>query len=123
MDTKKILLVEDSRIIQLLIQTVLSDYGCEVESVNDGEEALGALSKHKPDLLILDIMMPVMDGFTLLEKIDKPLGFPVLVVSARADYNSIGKALELGASDYLIKPFNSTDLINKVDRLLGIQVH
>ncbi|MGD9977366.1 MAG: response regulator [Bacteroidales bacterium] len=123
MDTKKILLVEDSRIIQLLIQTVLSDYGCEVESVNDGEEALGALSKHKPDLLILDIMMPVMDGFTLLEKIDKPIGFPVLVVSARADYNSIGKALELGASDYLIKPFNSTDLINKVDRLLGIQVH
>ena len=121
MDTKKILLVEDSHIIQLLIQTVLSDYDCELRFVNNGEQALDAIMKEKPDLLIMDIMMPVMDGFSLLVNIDKPFEFPILVVSARADYDSIGRAMELGAHDYLIKPFNSFNLINKIERLLSLQ--
>lgn len=120
MEKKKILLVEDSRIIQLLIQTILVDYGCDVQFVSDGKQAMDNLEKEKPDLLILDLMMPVMDGFTLLEKLEKPITFPILVVTARSDYESIGKAIELGAADYLIKPFNSSDLINKIERLLSV---
>lgn len=121
MESRKILLVEDSRIIQLLIQTVLCDYGYELKFVSNGQEALAELNKQKPDLLILDIMMPVMDGFVLLDKLEKPFTFPILIVSARADYESIGKAMELGADDYLIKPFNSANLINKVEGLLNPQ--
>ena len=120
MEPKKILLVEDSRIIQLLIQTVLLDYGCDIKFVSDGQQALDAIQIEKPDLLILDIMMPIMDGFSLLEKLQQPFEFPILVVSARADYDSIGRAMHLGAHDYLIKPFNSSNLINKVERLLSL---
>ncbi|BDX37096.1 hypothetical protein CYCD_04510 [Tenuifilaceae bacterium CYCD] len=117
MDKKKIFVVEDSYIIQLLIQTVLMDYGYTMSFFSNGKDALVALDHEQPDLLILDIMMPVMDGFTLLENIKNNHTYPILVVTARADYASIEKAMELGVSDYLIKPFNSTDLINKVERL------
>lgn len=120
MESKKILLVEDSHIIQLLIQTVLLDYGCEIKFASDGQQALMAIEEEKPDLLILDIMMPIMDGYSLLEKLKQPFEFPILVVSARADYDSIGRAMHLGAHDYLIKPFNSSNLINKVEQLLSL---
>ncbi len=118
METKTIVVVEDSYIIQLLIRTVLMDSGYNLVFFSNGQEALVELLAHHPDLLILDIMMPIMDGFTLLEKIDKQNSYSILVVTARADFASVDRAMSLGATDYLIKPFNSTDLVNKVERLL-----
>jgi len=119
MEKKNILLVEDSHIIQLLIQAILEDNEYNVEFVSDGKQALEYLKKNKPDILILDLMMPVMDGFKMLDRIEKPIPYPILVVTARSDFKSIGKAIELGASDYLIKPFNANNLLNKIERLLA----
>lgn len=118
MERKRIVVVEDSYIIQLLIQTILVDYDYILDLYHNGKEALTSLTDNPPDLLILDIMMPVMDGFTLLEKIKATCNYPILIVTARTDYGSIEKAMEMGVTDYLIKPFNAIDLINKVDRLL-----
>ena len=118
MERKRIVVVEDSYIIQLLIQTILVDYDYVLDLFHNGKEALTSLTDNPPDLLILDIMMPVMDGFTLLEKIKSNRNYPILIVTARTDYGSIEKAMEMGVTDYLIKPFNTIDLINKVDRLL-----
>ncbi|MGE0077426.1 MAG: response regulator [Bacteroidales bacterium] len=120
MNKKKIVIVEDSYIIQLLIQTILVDYGYDLKFFYNGKDVLPTLKNDPPDLLILDIMMPVMDGFTLLEQIKTGNNYPILIVTARTDYTSIEKAMELGASDYLIKPFNAIDLINKVERLLPV---
>jgi len=119
MEKKKILLVEDSHIIQLLIQEILDNRNYVVDFASDGKQALDYLDKDKPDILILDLMMPIMDGFKMLENIEKPIPFPILIVTARSDFKSIGKAIELGASDYLIKPFNSSNLLNKINRLLA----
>lgn len=112
-----VLLVEDIYINQLVVESFLVEAGFTVKVVNDGEEAIESLNSSTPDIIILDLMMPVMDGFSFLAEIKGRTNFPILVVSARSDYESIEKAIELGASDYLIKPFNSKDLINKVERL------
>lgn len=119
METKRVLIVEDSYSIQLLIETILADYGYTLAIASNGEQALKEIESQKPDLLILDIMMPVMDGFLLLEKIRKPLEYPILVVSAKSDHASIERAMQLGATDYIIKPFNTSNLINKVKALLN----
>jgi len=119
MNRRKVLLVEDAYINQILVDNLLTEIGLEVKVVNDGEEAIAALKIEKPDLLILDLMMPIMDGFTLLEKLKGQIDFPIIIVSARSDFESIEKAIELGAADYIIKPFNSNDFINKVERLIN----
>ncbi len=120
MNKCKILLVEDIYINQLMVETFLVDSGFEVKIVDDGEMALEAIKQEIPDLIILDLMMPVMDGFTLLEHLKGKYTLPIIVVSARSDFDSIEKAIQMGAADYLIKPFNPTDLINKVERLCAV---
>lgn len=119
MNKGKILLVEDSHIIQILVDNLLTDIGYDVTIVSDGLQAIKVINAESPDLLILDLMMPVMDGFALLEKLKGKIKFPIIIVTARSDFESIEKCIHLGATDYLIKPFNSTDLINKVERILA----
>ena len=119
MSKGKVLLVEDAYINQVLVENILIDAGFDVLIVDDGEKAIEALQNDTFILMILDLMMPVMDGFTLLEKAKDKINFPVIVVTARSDYESIEKAIHLGANDYLIKPFNSKDFLNKVERLLA----
>jgi CheY-like chemotaxis protein len=115
MATKHILLVEDVYYNQVLIESLLIDWGYTVSIVKNGEEALCSLKDEVFDLIVLDIMMPVMDGFTFLEEMSKAkIDLPVVILSARNDMKSIQKALELGAKDYVAKPFNSYDLRNKI---------
>lgn len=120
MSKGKILLVDDLYTNQILILTLLQDEGYEVSAVGNGQEAIDTIQKQSPDLLILDLMMPVMDGFTLLKKLKGEVKFPIIILTARSDYESLEKAFELGAVDYIIKPFNLNDLINKVNRNLGV---
>ncbi len=119
MDTKSILLVEDVYYNQVLVESLLADWGYAVDIVKNGAEALEIMKTKTYDLIVLDIMMPVMDGFKFLEvkKIanDKTL---VIILTARNDIKSIQRALELGANDYVSKPFNSIDFRNKVSLLL-----
>lgn len=112
---KKILLVEDIYFNQILIESMLVEWGYEVQLANDGADALEYIKKEDYHLIILDLMMPVMDGFRFLEEKNiLKIQSPVVVLSARSDMESIDRALKLGAIDFITKPFNSSDLENKV---------
>lgn len=116
----RILLIDDIQFNQILIHSLLSDWGFEVITASNGAEGLNTFRKDPNfDLIILDLMMPVMNGFDFLAQFRKEnSGIPILIVSARHDAESITKALKLGANDYLTKPFNTSDLHNKVVNLL-----
>jgi DNA-binding response OmpR family regulator len=119
MASKKILLVEDIYFNQILIESLLVEWGYQVIIVDDGAQALDEMIVEKPDLIILDLMMPVMDGFQFLEEKNKLRDeTPVVILSARSDMDSINRALKLGAKDYITKPFNSNDLENKISVFL-----
>lgn len=119
MEKKSILLVEDIYFNQILIESMLQEWGYNVVLAGQGAEALECIKKDNFSLIILDLMMPVMDGFKFLEeKNNMGNNVPVVVLSARNDMESIEKALKLGAIDFIIKPFNSSDLENKVKAFL-----
>ena len=111
-----ILVVDDERAIRELLVRVLTINGYEVEGAADGFEALERLSARRPDLVLLDLMMPVLDGWSVLDRLrqhaDPP---PVIVVSAYLDR---GRAVAAGASGYLEKPFRSAELIEACRRVL-----
>ncbi len=117
----KVLLVEDIYFNQVLIESMLVEWGCAVTIANQGAEALSHMKNESFDLIILDLMMPVMDGFSFLEE-KKRLGIsiPVVVLSARNDFPSIDRALKLGALDFITKPFNSSDFENKIKAIKNL---
>ena len=113
----KILVVDDISTHLLLVQTILNDEGFEVQTTDKPKMVVELLLKDKYQVLLLDIMMPGMDGFQVLEelKLHKELSsVNVIIVSAKTDSWSIKNAMDRGAFDYITKPINIQDLINKV---------
>jgi CheY-like chemotaxis protein len=121
MTKKKILIIEDEEILLDVLQQKLSKDGYEVSVARDGSEGLAMLKKDRPDLILLDIIMPKMDGYEVLEKI-KNMGIndlPIIVISNSGQPVEIEKALSLGARDYLIKAeFEPNEVIKKVRSFL-----
>ena len=121
MDKKKILLVDDTEFYRKAYVNKLSTEGYVVTTATNGLEALKALSKEKPDIVLLDLMMPVMDGYKVLQtiKADPNLKeIPVVVFSAKGVTEEISKAIAAGASDFLVK---ATTTPNKVvEKIKGI---
>ncbi len=118
----RILLVEDEPNIQRLISYALQTKGHDVSVVQDGSEGLRAARTKIPDLILLDMVMPEMSGMEVLMalKADSLMkSVPVLIVTASAQKEEAEKAIELGAADYLIKPFRVHDLQEAVASLLG----
>ena len=113
----KILVVEDDKTLNLSISKMLEKIA-DIESVYDGEEALFQCEQDIYDLIILDVMLPHIDGFTILEKLRKFSNCPVLMLTAKTSVNDRVKGLNLGADDYLIKPFFRDELIARVEALL-----
>jgi DNA-binding response OmpR family regulator len=112
---KQILVVEDDRDIAQLLQMHLADIGCEVTLATDGNQGYTFLLNHQYDLVILDIMMPGMDGFELCKKIRARENYtPVLMLTARSSELDRVLGLELGADDYLTKPFSIRELLARV---------
>jgi DNA-binding response OmpR family regulator len=112
---KQILVVEDDHDIAQLVEMHLKDIGCEVTVANDGNQGYTRLLNHPYDLIILDIMMPGMDGFELCKKIRARADYtPVLMLTARSSELDRVLGLELGADDYLSKPFSIRELIARV---------
>jgi class 3 adenylate cyclase len=108
-ETGSILVVDDDRINRELLARTLATQGHEVVCASDGREALGLLRDRAPDILLLDIVMPELDGVTVLERIksDPQLrDLPVIMISALEDFDAVVHCIELGAEDYLQKPFN-----------------
>ena len=111
----KILVVEDARDLNRLIVKTLKKSGYSVDGCYDGEEALTYLLGAEYDAMILDVMMPKMDGYTLLESIrGRGMDLPVLFLTARDAVADRVKGLDLGADDYLIKPFDFDELLARV---------
>ncbi len=118
---KEILIVEDSEIQIELLKRVLASRGYKVSIARNGAEALAEALEHKPDLIISDIMMPVMDGYQLcqeLKKIDKLKNIPLILLTQLSDPEEVIKGLEAGADNYLTKPFEPEYLLMKINSLL-----
>lgn len=114
---KSILIVEDDLPIAKLIRTYISFAGYEASIAPDGERALLMLREEKYNLVILDLMLPYMDGEKILETIKK-LDIPVIVVSAKSNLVDRVRLLRAGADDYIVKPFESADLIARIEAVL-----
>lgn len=113
----KILVVEDERAISDLIKLNLIKCGYKVTTAYDGEEAADLIEEKQFDLIILDIMLPKIDGFELMEYI-RPLGMPVIFLTAKASIDDRVKGLTSGAEDYIVKPFEVVELLARVNIVL-----
>ena len=115
-----ILIVDDDPDIRLLLRLELSAEGHQILEAGDGEEALALLDREPVELMLLDIMMPVLDGWGVLRRLDPERSAPVVVVTGMASHNNrhVAELLELGALDVIEKPFEPGWLLRLVDAVL-----
>ena len=120
----KILSVDDSRTIRLIVGRALRPYDCVLCEAANGEEGLAAAAREKPDLILLDVTMPVMDGVTMLTKLkeDPALkAIPVIMLTAESGRDNVIHIARLGVRDYLVKPFKEEQLIEKISHNVTLQ--
>src|SRR5215208_1247164 len=118
----KVLIVDDEPLNVDYLQQELEDSGYQIITAFNGQEALDKIKSQQPDLVLLDLMMPVLDGFAVLSEIkaDNVLrDIPVIIVSASNDSKSIVKGIKQGADDYITKPIDADHLKKKVKEHLG----
>jgi len=115
---EKILVVDDEISIRRILETRLSMLGYAVVTAADGEEALLAYKKESPNLIILDIMMPKLDGYGVCQEIRKESAIPIIMLTALGDVADRITGLELGADDYVIKPFSPKELEARIKAIL-----
>lgn len=113
----RILIVDDEKPILNLIRISLTNAGHYCETAEDGNEALEKIDQGKYDLILLDIMLPEVDGFELMEYI-RPLGIPVIFLTAKNAVADRVRGLRMGAEDYIVKPFEIVELIARVEVVL-----
>ncbi len=119
---KRILVTDDDPVILRLLQVNLELEGYDVLLAHHGEEAYELAVAETPDLVILDIMMPRMDGYETVEKLkatETTKDIPVVFLSAKAQQSDIERGKEYGVADYLTKPFDPTELLEVVEHLIG----
>lgn len=114
----RILAVEDDERIRAAVKMALEDEGWNVEEAASGEEALEAFTRESADVVLIDIMLPGIDGFELCRSIRKASDVPIVMVTARADTHDVVAGLEAGADDYLTKPFAPKELSARIRALL-----
>ncbi len=118
---KKILLIEDNKDVRENTAEILSLAQYQVITANNGKEGVELAQKEKPDLIICDIMMPVLDGhgaLHLLSKNEETAGIPFIFLTAKAERSDFRKGMEMGADDYLTKPFDDVELLNAIESRL-----
>lgn len=118
---KKILITEDSPTVRAMIQDFLEGEGYQVVAAEDGQAAVDVAQKEKPDLIVLDLMMPKMDGFTACKMLKLDPHFqkvPIVILTARASEADLKMGREVGASAFLNKPFEPNSFLAKVKELL-----
>jgi DNA-binding response OmpR family regulator len=111
----RVLIVDDEPHILQFLQVKLTASGYEVLSANNGSEALAQVQTQEPDLLVLDVVMPGMDGFETLKQIRAVSPVPVIILSAKETNVDKVKGLKMGADDYLAKPFNPDELVARIE--------
>lgn len=115
---EKILLVEDEKTLAKALKFNLEKEGFRVEVAFDGEEALNAMSGEEPDLVILDLMLPKIDGYEVCRSIRRSSDVPIIMLTARDEDIDKILGLELGADDYMTKPFNTRELLARIRAIL-----
>jgi two-component system cell cycle response regulator len=120
----KILSVDDSRTMRMMVKRAFRDFECELFEAADGMEGLAAALANKPDLIVLDYNMPVMDGVTMLRNMRENAELkrtPVIMLTAEDSAEIISTVARLGVRDYIIKPFEDENLLSKVTRIINLQ--
>ena len=117
----KILVVDDSTTNVVLLEAILDEKGYHIETALNAKEASAIIEKDKPDLILLDLLMPKISGFEFLEELrkdDKTKNTPVIVISALTDEENVERIMQMGAIDYVKKPIDLQYLVNKVEAVL-----
>ena len=115
---QKILVADDEASIRRILETRLKMVGYDVVTAEDGEEAVEVFNKTNPDLVVLDVMMPKMDGYGVTREIRRTSDVPIIILTALGDVSERITGLELGADDYVIKPFSPKELEARVKAVL-----
>ena len=119
---KRILLADDEEDIKTVVTMFLRSQGYEVVTAYDGLDTLEKVRSEKPDLILLDIMMPVLDGYEVCKRLkedEQTAHIPILILSAAAHAESVKRGLKAGAQDYIIKPFEPEKLHEKIEQVLA----
>jgi two-component system, OmpR family, phosphate regulon response regulator PhoB len=120
--TPTILVADDEEDLRELVSYRLSRSGYEVVEAVDGQEALELATERTPDLMVLDVMMPRLDGYELTRRVreqDSLRNVPVILLTARSQETDVSRGFDVGADDYLKKPFNPDELVARVRAVLG----
>lgn len=118
---KRILVAEDDPVTRRFVVSLLTERGYEVLVAEDGEHAIATATTAKPDLIVSDLVMPYRDGYEVLRAIrndERLRDIPVLILSMRDHEEDIVRGFELGADEYVVKPFNAREFVSRVRRLL-----
>ena len=118
MSTPKILVVDDEKNICELIRLYLEKEGFQVSMANNGSDALSMIRKDEPDLVLLDIMMPVLDGWEVCRQVREFSKVPVIMLTAKGETFDKVMGLDLGADDYIVKPFDTKEVVARVKAVL-----
>ncbi|TXG86318.1 MAG: response regulator [Rhodocyclaceae bacterium] len=120
--SKKVLIADDEQNIVISVEFLMRREGFEVSVAHDGEAALERIRADKPDLVLLDVMMPKKNGFDVCQEVRADPAYAstrILMLTARGRDTEVAKGLALGADGYMTKPFSTKDLVDKVRELLG----
>ena len=112
--TSRILVVDDDTALAEMIGIVLSTEGFETAFCADGAQAVDAWRRERPDLILLDLMLPGMDGIEICTRVRAESGIPIIMLTARTDTADVVRGLEVGADDYIVKPFNPKELVARI---------
>jgi len=121
--TPKILSIDDSKTIRLVLARLFRPFACEWREAANGEEGLTIATQETPDLIILDYNMPVMDGITMLRKLREDAALkrtPVIMLTAESGLECLATVARLGVRDYVTKPFREEELLAKVGRIISL---
>jgi two-component system cell cycle response regulator len=120
----KILTVDDSKTVRLVVRKAFKAYQCEIVEAGDGVEGLSVASKESPDLILLDVTMPVMDGVEMLTRLKSDVALkaiPVIMLTAEGGRDHVLKVAKLGVRDYIVKPFKEELLVEKAGRIVDLK--
>lgn len=118
MENKKVLIADDEKHIREILKIYCEKEGFEVIEAADGAEAILKVQSEKPDILVLDIMMPVMDGLEVCKQVRKMSDLPIIMLTAKDEDDERILGLEIGADDYITKPFNSREVVARIKAVL-----